>query len=163
MGEIIVENTDITKKQVDAIVNQANSSGTMGGGVAYHIKRAGGVILEEEARRQAPIKVGTAILTKGGSLPCAYVIHAPTMKRPAEKTNSINVKLATKAALDLALEKHFKTLAFPGMGTGVGGLNFQEAAKTMISEIKKSLDSFDTIYLVDVNQDMTEAFKKGLG
>jgi len=64
--EIVIKKGDITKENVDAIVNPSNSFGVMGGGVAYAIKRNGGDAVEEEARSKAPIPVGKPILSGGG-------------------------------------------------------------------------------------------------
>lgn len=157
---IRVKKGDITKEEVDAIVNPANSLGIMGGGVALAIKKAGGNIIEEEAMKRAPIKVGEAIATVAGKLKCKYVIHAPTMERPAMKTNVEKVKLATRAALKLARELGIKSIAFPAMGTGVGGLSYSDAAKAMIEEFKEFEDL--NIILVAYDSEALEAFEKFL-
>ena len=157
---IEVKRGDITKEECDAIVNPANSLGIMGGGVALAIKRAGGDEIEKEATSKAPIKVGSAIATTAGKLKCKYVIHAPTMEKPAMKIGVENVKLATRAALNLARELGIKSIAFPGMGTGVGGVPLEEAAKAMIEECKKYEDL--EIRLIAFDEDLYKAFKKFL-
>jgi len=157
---IRVKKGDITKEEVDAIVNPANSLGIMGGGVALAIKKAGGNIIEEEAMKRAPIKVGEAIATVAGKLKCKYVIHAPTMERPAMKTNVEKVRLATRAALKLARELGIKSIAFPAMGTGVGGLSYDDAAKAMIEEFKEFEEL--NIILVAFDSEALEAFEKFL-
>jgi len=158
MNRIIIRRTDLTKIKAEAIVNPANSSCIMGGGVAWHIKKAGGNVIEEEAVKQAPVSVGKAILTTAGRLPSKYVIHAPTMERPAMKISPENVRLAVRAALNLAVKKGIKTIAFPGMGTGVGGVSPSRAAKVMIEEIKKT--TIPTVYLVDINEEVVNAFNR---
>ena len=159
---IVVKKGDITQTQCDAIVNPANSFGYMGGGVAGAIKRIGGSEIEKEAISKAPIKIGKAIYTTGGSLHCKYVIHAPTMERPAMRIGVGNVKLATKAALELGIKLNLKTIAIPGMGTGVGRVPVDDAAKA-ISEISKEyVSKFETIILIDRNDDMIDSFKKYL-
>ena len=120
---------------VDAIVNAANSYGYMGGGVAGAIKRAGGVEIEIEAVSHAPIPVGSAVITTAGRLKCKHVIHAPTMEQPASRIDAGNVSEATRAALECADENELKRIAIPGMGTGVGGVPREKAAKAMISVI----------------------------
>ncbi len=79
--------------EVDAqvIVNAANSYGLMGGGVAGVIRRAAGSQVEDEARRQAPIPVGQAVLTSGGRTKFQGIIHAPTMPEPAMRIPAENV------------------------------------------------------------------------
>ena len=151
---------DITLAEADAVINPANSSGYMGGGVAYHIKKAGGKTIEEEAVSKAPIPVGSAVLTTGGRLKAKHVIHAPTMRLPAMRIKAENARLATAAALSLAREKGFRKIAFPGMGTGVGGLDLEEAAEAMISEMEKTQKSFEKIMITDMNSDFIRACEK---
>jgi len=128
---------DITRVDVDAIVNPANSLMIMGGGVAGAIKRVGGDEIEFEARRYAPVPIGEAVATGAGKLKVRYVIHAPTMERPAMRTTLDKVRRAVRAALSRAQSIGVNSLAFPGMGTGVGGLKPEEAAKVMVEEIVK--------------------------
>lgn len=132
---------DITRQDTDAIVNPANSDLIMGGGVAGAIKRTGGVEIEREAMQMAPVPIGRAVATGAGTLPARYVLHAPTMEKPAMRTNLKAIRMATRAALGLAHELHVGTLAFPGMGTGVGGVLPEDAAEAMIDEIKRFLDN----------------------
>jgi len=159
---IVVQQGDLTKISCDAIVNPANSFGYMGGGVAGAIKRVGGIEIENEAVSKAPIDVGKAIATTAGRLPCKYVIHAPTMKQPAMRIGVENVRLATKAALELGAELNLKTIAIPGMGTGVGRVPVEAAAEAIGSIAKEFEDKFEKIILLDRNDDMTEAFRKYL-
>src|SRR4030042_5617464 len=133
---IEVKQGSITTCDVEAIINPANSFGYRGGGVAGVIKKVGGQIIEDEAISQAPVQVGAAILTSAGDLICHKVIHAPTMHNPAEKTDIHKVLCAVQAALELADNEGFKSVALPGMGTGVGGLDKLEAAKAMLKAIK---------------------------
>ncbi|MCW1301397.1 MAG: macro domain-containing protein [Candidatus Nanoarchaeia archaeon] len=148
---------NIVEEEVDAIVNPANSLGVMGGGVALAIKKAGGEEIEREAMSRAPIKIGEAIATSAGKLKCKYVIHSPTMERPAMKTTARNVKLATRAALKLARELGISKIAFPSMGTGVGGLSPRVAARAMISEFRKFEDLH--IVIVAFNEEIYKAFE----
>ena len=159
---IVVRRGDLTEIDCEAIVNPANSYGYMGGGVAGAIKRIGGVEIEKEAVSKAPIVVGKAIETTAGSLPFKYVIHAPTMNKPAMRIDVENVKLATNAALTLAVKLNIKTIAIPGMGTGVGRVPVDEAAKVITSIAKKFENKFEKIVLIDRNQYMIDSFKKYL-
>jgi O-acetyl-ADP-ribose deacetylase (regulator of RNase III) len=93
---------DLTKLEVDAIVNPANSTLIMGGGVAGAIKRVGGKEIEDEAFKSAPVSVREAIATNAGKLKAKYVIHAPTMEKPAMQATVDNVRLAMKGALNCA-------------------------------------------------------------
>ncbi len=159
---IIVKLGDLTQINCDAIVNPANSLGYMGGGVAGAIKRVGGVEIEKEAVNRAPIVVGKAVSTTAGSLHCKYVIHAPTMKRPAMRIGVKNVMLATQAALRLANEMGLSSIAIPGMGTGVGGVSHRKAAETIVKIAKEFEDSFETIFLIDRNKEMIDSFNGSL-
>ncbi len=129
--KFIVVEGDITMARVDAIVNAANSLLIMGGGVAGAIKRRGGEIIEKEAVKKAPVPVGEAVVTTAGRLAARYVIHAPTMERPAMRIPLENAVKATKAALGKAEELCIGSIAFPAMGAGVGGLNVRDVAREM--------------------------------
>ena len=159
---IFVKKGDLTQIECDAIVNPANSFGYMGGGVAGAIKRIGGREIEDEAVAKSPINVGEAIVTTSGNLPCKYVIHAPTMKRPAMHIGVQNVKLATVAALKLALELNVNSIAIPGMGTGVGGVPVDSAAREIVNIAKKYEKEFEKIILLDRNEEMISSFEKYL-
>jgi len=162
-GGVCVEvwSGDITKLEVDSIVNPANSLLLMGGGVAGAIKRAGGEEIEKEALKYTPIPVGKAVATTAGKLKAKAVIHAPTMERPAMRTSVDKVKAAVKAALECAEEKGYVSVAFPGMGTGVGGVPVDAAANAMVEVIKEFVDqgtSVKRIILIGSGKDLTNAF-----
>jgi len=151
--------------EVDAqvIVNAANSLGIMGGGVAGVIRRAAGEEVETEARRQAPIAVGQAVLTSGGTTKFRGIIHAATMAQPGARIAPDNVALATRAALALADERGFESLALPGLGTGVGGVAHASAALRMIAEIKGySPRTLRSVILVDVDPGMVDAWRQAI-
>ena len=149
--------------EAQAIVNAANSHGLMGGGVAGIIRRAAGSHVEDEARRQAPIPVGHAVLTSGGRTRFEGIIHAPTMPEPAMRIPVQNVRLATRAALRLADEQGFVSLAIPGMGTGVGRVAPEEAAKGMVEEIRQfHPQSLQSVILVDIDPVMVRAWQSAL-
>ncbi len=161
--QIDVVQGSILEVEAEVIVSAANSLGFMGGGVAGVIKRAAGVEVEEEARKAAPTPVGKAILTSGGKTKFKGIIHAPTMPQPAMCIPADNVALATRAALTLADEKGFASVALPGMGTGVGGVKLDEAATRMITQIRDySARSLRRVILVDVDAGMVEAWKARL-
>lgn len=149
---------DITSLEVDAIVNPANSYMVMGGGLAGVLKRKGGEIIEHEARKFAPVPVGKAIVTIAGDLKAKYIIHAPTMEKPAMRIKPENAYKATFAALTKAFELSLNNLAIPGMGTGVGGLSPSEAGKAMARAIKEFIDlvpsSLKEILIVDLKTEI---------
>ncbi len=161
--KIVVTTGDITRQKVDAIVNPANSHLIMGGGAAGAIKRAGGKEIEDEAIKKAPVPVGKAIATGAGILEAKHVIHAPTMKMPAMHIDAENVKLAMKGALECAEKLGIQSIAFPGMGTGVGGLQLEEATATMVKTTRKHIDNgtcLKEIVFVGFRDELTNAFKR---
>jgi len=159
---ISVLRADITKVHADAIVNPANSFGTMGGGVALAIKTEGGAEIEKEAMQHAPIPIGKAVATTAGALRAKYVLHVPTMRTPG-RTTLENVRLATRAALTLAEKMKMQSLAFPGMGTGVGGIAPKDAARVMLEEIRtfgKEKSSLQEVLLVALHEGLASAFEE---
>ncbi|RLE54862.1 MAG: macro domain-containing protein [Thermoprotei archaeon] len=156
---------DITKLEVDAVVNPANTLMIMGGGVAGAIKRVGGEEIEKEAMKQAPVPIGRAIATTAGKLPAKYVIHTPTVERPGMRASIENVVKAVRAALEKADELNVKSIAFPGMGTGVGGVPYNQAAEAMISTIRKYIDQgtkIEKIVLVAIDEKLCEEFCRAI-
>ena len=161
--EIEIRKGSLLEVEADAIVNPANSHGLMGGGVAGVIKRAAGPGVEKEATAQAPIPVGKAAASSGGKTKFEAILHAPTMTNPAERIPVKNVSLATRAALELADQKAYQTIALPGMGTGVGAVEPFAAAQAMLNEIRSFKPSkLKKIILVDVNDEMVSAWQKAL-
>ncbi|NPB06023.1 MAG: macro domain-containing protein [Aquificae bacterium] len=162
--DIKVLKGDLLSVEADAIVNPANSRGLMGGGVAGVIKRRGGEEIEREAVSKAPIPVGSAVLTTAGSLPFKAVIHAPTMEEPASPSDEEKVRKAVRAALELADRECFEVIAFPGMGTGVGGVPKEVAARAMLEEIRSfPAKCLKKVVLVDVDEEMVRAWEEVLG
>ncbi|OGY41120.1 MAG: O-acetyl-ADP-ribose deacetylase [Candidatus Buchananbacteria bacterium RBG_13_39_9] len=163
MLEIEIQQGDITKVPADAIVNPANCLGWMGGGSASAIKNAGGKIIEDEVVSKAPLEIGRAVATCAGKLPLKAVIHAPTMETPAEKAMDYNVEMAVRGALLLADDQGFKTIAMPGMGTGVGEFPKDKAAKIMIAEIKKlNPINLEKVVLIDLDEKLVNEWQKEL-
>lgn len=167
IGNLSVEvrQGDLTKQAADAICNPASSMMFMGGGAAGALRRAGGAEIEREALRQAPVPVGKAVLTTAGRLPAKWVVHAPTMERPAMRTSSQKVYLATRAALDCAEAAGAKSIVIPGIGTGVGEVSTDDAARAMIRAIKefsKRTGSLKEIVLCDIDENMVESWKREL-
>lgn len=158
--EITVVQGSILDAEAQVIVNAANGLGLMGGGVAGVIKRAAGAEVEREAVKDSPIRVGKAVLTSGGKTKFKGIIHAPTMPEPGMRIPAQNVALATKAALMLADEKSFESIAVPGMGTGVGGVAHAEAARAMVGAIRAFAPrTLKTVVLVDVDAEMVDAWQ----
>ena len=131
--KIIIIKGDITEIDCDAIVNAANTELWMGSGVAGAIMKKGGRSIESEAVKLGPIQLGGAVITRAGILKAAHVIHAAVL-RPGESASVDSIRKATASALEIAMEKQIKTLAFPALGTGAGGLSYAHSARAMLSE-----------------------------
>jgi len=129
--KILFMKGDITDVSVDAIVNPANTELTMEAGVAGAIRRKGGARIQEECERLAPLRLGAAAATTGGNLRALFVIHAASL-RPEEHATAESVRLAIRASLLRAEEKALRSIAFPALGTGAGGLALEECASTML-------------------------------
>lgn len=160
-----VKYSDLTRESADAICNPANSLMYMGGGAAGALKRAGGEEIERDALRQAPVSVGNAVVTTAGKLLARWVVHAPTMERPAMRTTREKVYLATKAALERADGIGARSIVIPGMGTGVGGVSCEDAARAMVKAIKgfsRVARSLKNVILCDIGQEMVRAWKREL-
>jgi O-acetyl-ADP-ribose deacetylase len=122
---------DICDLEVDAIVNAASASLWMSTGVGGAIKHRGGDAIEYEAVRQGPAAVGSAIVTGPGALASRYVIHAVSLGAD-RRTSAEAIADATRSALRAADERECESVAFPALGTGVGGFPLDEAARIMI-------------------------------
>jgi O-acetyl-ADP-ribose deacetylase (regulator of RNase III) len=160
---IHIAKSDITEMPVDAVVNPANSLGIMGGGVAAALSRKGGPAIQREAMSLAPIAVGAAVVTTAGQLWAKHVIHAPTMEEPGIKIGIENVRRATRAALIAAARHNFETIALPGMGTGLGGVDPSDASRAMVDELRAHRQPRPiTVYLVDLNDTLLRCFEEAL-
>ena len=134
MLKIEVYEGDITRLELDALVNAANNRLWMGSGVAGALKRAGGKEIEAEAVNKGPIPIGEAVATGAGKLKARYVIHAAVMGQDLQ-TDAEKIRQATRNSLLRADELGIKSIAFPALGTGVGGFSLSECARIMIGEV----------------------------
>lgn len=132
--EVKVVRGDITEVKTEAVVNPANDRLVMGGGVALAIKKKGGKIIEEEAKKLGPKSKGEAVLTSAGDLKAKYVIHTVTMGMDFV-TDEETIRKATWNALMAAEKFRIKSLSFPALGCGTGKFPFQASAKIMAQEV----------------------------
>ncbi|MCY2930861.1 MAG: macro domain-containing protein [Planctomycetota bacterium] len=138
MTTIHIQQGDLTKCRVDAIVNAANSDLILGGGLAGAIARAGGPEVQTQCDAHGPVDVGQAAITGGGNLPVRFVIHQASM-RLGGRTTAQALRASTKAVLALAEQNGVKTLALPATGTGIAGFALGECARIMLEELQKHL------------------------
>ena len=139
MARIELWNGDICDLEVDAIVNPANLSLWMSTGVAGAIKRAGGDAIEFAAVRQAPVPLGESIVTPSGDLAAKAVIHAVSLDRD-RRTSGPVIEAATRSAMARAREMGAQSVAFPALGTGVGGFPLEESARITVETVRDELE-----------------------
>lgn len=144
LARIELWNGDICELEVDAIVNPANLSLWMATGVGGAIKRAGGDEIEFAAVRQAPVELGESIVTTAGTLAARAVIHAVSLDR-VRRTSGPVIEQAVRSAMERAREIEATSIAFPALGTGVGGFPLDEAARVMIAAVRDELERSPTI------------------
>jgi O-acetyl-ADP-ribose deacetylase (regulator of RNase III) len=132
--EIEVLQADVTKLDVDAITNAANTQLKHGGGVAAAISRAGGPDVQRESDEKAPIGLGDAVVTTAGDMPARHVIHAATMELGGPTSAEI-IERATRSTLSTADDLGCHSLALVAFGTGVGGFPIEEAARLMVGAV----------------------------
>jgi O-acetyl-ADP-ribose deacetylase (regulator of RNase III) len=137
-------NGDICDLEVDAIVNAANLSLWMSTGVGGEIKRAGGDAIEFAAVRQAPVPLGGAIVTPAGSLAARAVIHAVSLDRD-RRTSADVIDRAVRSAMARARDIRAASVAFPAMGSGVGGFPLDESARVTVRAVREELPVSPTI------------------
>ena len=139
-----MKQADITKLEVDAIANAANTQLRHGGGVAGAISRAGGPAVQAESDRRSPIRLGECVETTAGEMPARWVIHAATMELGGPTSAEI-IRTATASTLAKADELGAKSLALVAFGTGVGGFPLDEAARIEVEEVRRHLDSGSSV------------------
>lgn len=135
MARITLIEGDISEQQVDAIVNAANSHLILGAGVAGVIREKGGPTIQQECDAIGPIEVGAAVITGAGELPAQFVIHAAGMA-PGGSADEQSVRDSIRASLVLAADQNLASIAFPAIGTGVGGFPLQRCAEVSFEEAR---------------------------
>lgn len=167
-GRIEIIQGDITKLEVDAIVNAANNSLLGGGGVDGAIHRAGGKAILEEClkirEKQGGCPTGEAVITTGGNLPAKYVIHTVgPVWRGGTKGEERLLRNAYRNSLGLAVENNLKTVAFPNISTGVYCYPKREAAQVALDEVTKFLagdTQLEKVIFVCFNEDNFKIYRE---
>jgi O-acetyl-ADP-ribose deacetylase (regulator of RNase III) len=140
---------DLTLQRVDAIVNAANESLLGGGGVDGAIHRAGGPAILEACRKLHGCETGDAKITTGGNLPARYVIHTVgPIYRSGRHGEPELLARCHHRSLEVALENHLKSIAFPAISCGVYGYPIPEAAMIAVGTVATYLDAHAEIELV---------------
>jgi O-acetyl-ADP-ribose deacetylase (regulator of RNase III) len=157
---------DITKLDVDAIVNAANPALLGGGGVDGAIHRAAGKDLLEECRNLGGCQTGEAKITKGYKLPAKYVIHTvgPVWSGGNSREDE-KLRNCYRNSLELAVKNNIKTIAFPAISTGIYGFPVSRAASIAINTVKdfvKSDNSIEKVIFVCFSKEDFDLYQKML-
>ena len=161
MAELEVLAGDVTKLEVDAIANAANTELRHGGGVAGAISRAGGPEVQRESDSKAPIGLGEAVETTAGDMPARWVIHAATMELGGPTSAEI-IERATRSTLSKAEELGARSLALVAFGTGVGRFSLDEAARIMVSAAREHTGDLERIVFAVHGSDAERTFREAL-
>ncbi len=164
---ISTEVGDITKAGTEAIVNAANGVGIMGRGVAGAIINIAGRKLENEAKSKCkengkPFEPGQVYTTSSFKLRergIKIVYHAVTMKFPGGITSLHFVNIAMKLTIERAIHDNIESIAFPGLGTGIGRLNKNAVAGIMV-RVAKDYDHLIDIVFVDYDKIFIKKIKE---
>jgi O-acetyl-ADP-ribose deacetylase (regulator of RNase III) len=160
--ELEVIAADVTKLEVDAIANAANTRLMHGGGVAGAISRAGGPSVQRESDEKAPIGLGEAVATTAGDMPARWVIHAATMELGGPTSGEI-IEQATRSTLAVAEELGCRSLALVAFGTGVGGFPLDEAARLMAGVARSHEGELGRIVFAVHGSEAEQAFRAAVG
>lgn len=153
---------DITKQQVDAIVNAANSSLLGGGGVDGAIHYAAGSELLEECKKLDGCQTGDAKITKGYKLPAKFVIHTvgPIWRGGNEREDEL-LASCYRRCLELAEQNNIHTIAFPAISTGAFAFPLERATKIAVTEVSNFLrrnTSIEKVIFVCFSQSSTNCY-----
>jgi O-acetyl-ADP-ribose deacetylase (regulator of RNase III) len=167
---VVVKVGDITKEALDAVVNAANGTLLGGGGVDGAIHRAGGPEIKKECqeirRTQYPngLPTGQAVITTAGKMPAKHVIHnVGPVYGNGGKGKAELLAACYRNSLQLAVDNHLKTIAFPAISTGIYGYPQNEAAKVSSTAIEKFLSvekSIQEVRLVFFSSSDADVFLK---
>ncbi len=155
---------DITKLNVDIIVNAANKTLLGGGGVDGAIHKAAGSELLQECKTLFGANTGEAKITKGYKLPCKYVIHTVgPIWHGGNNNEDEKLKSCYYNSMKLAQKYNAQSIAFPAISCGVYGFPFKRAAKiafnTVLQCLKES-SNFKQVIFIDINQNIVDEYNK---
>jgi O-acetyl-ADP-ribose deacetylase (regulator of RNase III) len=159
---IEIKKGDITREQVDAIVNAANTSLLGGGGVDGAIHRAAGPDLLKECRTLGRCETGQARITRGYNLPAGFVIHTVgPVWHGGDRNEDALLANCYRSSLLLAAERGIKTIAFPAISTGVYRFPLERAARIAVAVVRETLartPGIEKVIFVCFNEEARAAY-----
>jgi O-acetyl-ADP-ribose deacetylase len=165
-AEIEIVRGDITKLDVDAIVNAANTTLLGGGGVDGAIHRAAGPELLAECRRRGGCRPGEAKITRGYRLPARFVIHTVgPVWRGGKHGEPETLANCYRNSMKLAVENETRTIAFPAISCGAYGYPIEEAARIALETTREFLAvsyELQKVIFVVWGEDVYDAYRKAL-
>jgi O-acetyl-ADP-ribose deacetylase (regulator of RNase III) len=154
---------DITREQVDAVVNAANSSLARGGGVDGAIHRAAGPELAAECRTLGGCPTGDAKATSGYRLPARWIIHAVgPVWRGGDQGEPELLASCYRRSLEVADELGARSVAFPAISTGVYGYPPEQAARVAVETLRNAVTRVELARLVAFDQDTLRLYREAL-
>ena len=159
MGELTFVVGDLTRQEVDAIVNAANSSLLGGGGVDGAIHRAGGPEILAECRLLGGCETGDAKATAAGRLPARWVIHTvgPVWRGGGDGEPEL-LASALRRSLEVAEGLGARTVAFPAISCGIYGYPPERAAPVALDAVRPLLARFDELRFVFLDPELRDVF-----
>jgi O-acetyl-ADP-ribose deacetylase len=156
---------DITGRDVDVIVNAANSYLKHGGGLAAAIVRKGGIIIQEESDKIGFVPVGSSIITTAGRLSCKAVIHT-VGPRMGEGNEVTKLRAAIRNSLELASDREFKSISLPAISSGIFEFPKDKCVEILVKEAKNFLvndnntTSLEIVEFSSIDDETVDYFKK---
>ena len=168
VARIVLVRGDITREDVDAVVNAANESLRPGGGVDGAITRAAGsaalaereTLIRERGHRALP--TGTAVATTGGDLTARWIIHTAGPIYSGSPDDPRLLAACHGSVLAVADELGLRTVAFPAISTGIYGYPLDEAAAVAIGAVREASTSVEEVRFVLFDDRALDAFRRAL-
>jgi O-acetyl-ADP-ribose deacetylase len=169
-GRIVVVVGDLTRQDVDVVVNAANEHLAHGGGVAAALARAGGRAVQEESdawvRAHGPVRPGTAAVTTAGAMPARALVHVVGPRHRPGQDNDGLLRQAVRAALEAARDIEASSVALPAISAGIFGYPPDEAGRVIAEEVASWLaeapGAVEEVRLVGLDAAAARHFAAGL-